>query len=127
MLLALAVSLAACGSPPAPSPSASSSGPSGIYGLTAILNTFPQPVSRPLPGGFGVSTRLPVGGVRLVIRDAGGRVAARVVSDERGIFRVTLPPGSYDVWGIADTRVKTRVIVRPGGLTRAIVRPYYTY
>ena len=130
LLFALAPSIVACGTSPAPQPRASATGASGIYGITAIVRTIPSTDSMPpspLPGGFGMSKKLPVGGVHLVIRSATGKVAARIVSDKRGIFRVALPAGSYVVWGTGDTRLKTAVTVQPGGYTRAIVRPYWTY
>jgi hypothetical protein len=81
----------------------------------------------PLPGGFGMSNRLPVGGVHLVVRDSTGNVAALIVADKHGIFRLSLPAGTYVVSGTGPTRLKTTVTVRPGGYTRVIVRPYWTY
>ncbi len=127
LLLAALLSLASCGRAARPQTTAPPSPSSGIYGIavTGPLGLTTKP--SPLPGGFGKSLNVPIANARLVVKDGGGAVVARATADEQGIFRLSLPPGTYAVWGTSLSKVKTKVVVKPGTYTRAVCYAYFHY
>ena len=130
LLLVAVLGLAACGGG-GPHPTASPSPVSGIYGIAVTdpvgavsVTTTPSP----LPGGFGDSRQVPIAHAHLVVKDKHGATVARITADGQGIFRLSLPPGAYTVWGTTGyTAQKTSVTVSADGYTRAVVYAYYHY
>jgi hypothetical protein len=123
-ILAATLSLASCGTG-SPSPGASSSPESGVYGISLVnqggmMTALPSP--SPLPGGFGPSLLVPDPHHVVLVRVAGGpdagKLIARVRSDAQGLFRVALPPGRYLVKGPDIGSDKELVSVRAGGYSR---------
>jgi hypothetical protein len=128
LLLAALLSLSSCSTATRAQPSASPSSTSGIDGIAVTGPVGPGPFQKsPLPGGFGMSTNIPARHTPLVVRDAGGAVVARLKSDERGLFRISLPPGTYAVRGTGFSKVKTKVVVKTGSYTRAVCYAYYHF
>jgi len=128
VLVAALMVLAACGSAPQPRLSASPSPSSGIYGIAVTAPVGPGPFQpSPLPSGFGSSTMLPIPHARLVVKDRHGAVIARITADEKGVFRLSLAPGTYAVWGTGGSALKTKVVVSPGVFTRAVAYAWYHF
>ena len=137
LLLAACLALASCSHTTKPRPSATQSATSGIYGLAVTSQygpgvtidlksrkaTYNKP--SPLPDGFGKSTDEPLPHTRLIVKNHKGAVVARIRTNKQGIFRLPLPPGTYNVWGTGTSAAKTRVVVSPGAYTRAIVFAYW--
>jgi hypothetical protein len=103
---------------------------SGVYGIAINspggLQSAPTTPS-PLPGGFGDSDMLPCARQTVVIEATGvpqaDRVVTRVRTDSRGIFRISLPPGSYIAYGPGFRYLGTRFTVRGADYTRVRVIP----
>jgi hypothetical protein len=125
VLVATLMVVTSCGSASRPQPSPSPSPSSGIYGIAVTTSVGPEGQPSPLPSGFGESTLLPIPYAHLVVKSRHGALVARVTADERGVYRLSLPPGTYAVWGRGPTAVKTRVVVSPGTFTRAVTYAWY--
>jgi hypothetical protein len=94
LLVALALSLAACGS----------AQPDGVLGLAVMRDNGASTSPSPLPDGFGQSDGSLVpdpGALVIITSDATGKEVARVRADAEGLFRADLPPGAYSVRAVA--------------------------
>jgi hypothetical protein len=128
LLLPAMLALASCGGAASPRPVASTSSSSGVYGIAVTTPAGMIPAGQPassLPGGFGLSDMVPAGDTTIIVKatsgSSRGNVVARVVADSQGLFRVSLPPGSYFVYGPNYRSAGSRVVVSEGSYTRTIV------
>jgi hypothetical protein len=123
MLALLSVTLIACGSQPAAD--------TGIYGITLTNQggRFSEP--SPLPGSFGESDLIPdlseAVRIKALSGEHAGTIVASLRSDGHGIFRVPLPPGTYLVWGVAESGDAQAVTVHEGEFARVQVRTGYRF
>jgi hypothetical protein len=129
LLLLATLALASCGGAARPRPVASANPSSGVYGIAVTMPwgalPAPAPPPSPLPGGFGLSGMVPAGDSTICVKAFSGAhagdVVARVKADSLGIFRVTLPPGSYVVYGRPYPGGGKTVVVKAGSYARVIV------
>lgn len=103
---------------------------SGVAGIVTInQGGFQTKVSTasPLPGGFGVSTDVPVAGALVSAKALTGpqadHIVAHVKADAHGLFRLSLPPGSYSLFTMSGPVANsgTVVLVQAGHFTRVVV------
>jgi hypothetical protein len=122
-VMAALVCVSACGG----------TGASGIYGIAVtnhggpLFGPHPSLTPSPLPGGFGLSHLEPDSHRGIVVRAVAGdgsvKVVAKVQANADGIFKVTLPPGRYQVLGAPPySSDRKSVTVRAGAYTRVVVR-----
>jgi hypothetical protein len=117
------VALIACGSQAAAD--------SGIYGITLTNQGGRYSESSPLPGGFGESDLIPdlseAVRIKALSGERAGTIVASLRSDGNGVFRAPLPPGTYLVWGVAESGDAQAVTVHKGEFTRVQVRTGYRF
>jgi hypothetical protein len=125
LLLATMVFLASCGDV--------TKATSGVYGITLVnhgglMTAAPSP--SPLPGGFLASSywvpdSREVVLIKAVDGEHAGQVVARVHSDNRGLFRVELPPGRYVLSEKRWPLIEKRVTVHAGRFSRVLIQVAY--
>ena len=64
---------------------------SGVSGNVTVIPAMPGPQRADGPSGK------PLSGAEVQLRDAGGTIVARAVSDSNGVFHIAAPAGKYEL------------------------------